>query len=172
MNTITKRLHADTAAVAFNKHCPQSWKARPYLKSRARNGVFNACKFTYKNGMIAILMDCDKPLGDGFQVQFHSFTGAFGDYIVAIQKAMYHILGSLRDEDLGNAAEVVPFSLAASDVAFSLRKDGSVIYLALVNEDGSTRIGTTGFAGDYTRTDENSQVAPDDELSTIADDLL
>lgn len=76
-------LAADEVSKAFNTNPPTGWKARPYMKLRSQTGVFNAVNFSYKNGMVALLMDCSVPFGRGFQIKFTSVHGSFGDYLYA-----------------------------------------------------------------------------------------
>lgn len=161
------RLLADTVAKAFNDTCPAHWRARAYLKNRAASGVFNACKFTYKGGMVQILMDCDVPIGEGFQIKFQNFTASFGDYIVAIQKGLYQVLCRLRDAEL---APNVPDILSPSDIMFGLRKDGAVTYLSIyAGATGAVihNAASDGGARELIRTNDESQVDDPD-----VDDLL
>jgi hypothetical protein len=159
------RLLADHVAKAFNEICPSHWRARAYLKNRS-TGVFNACKFTYKGGMVQLLMDCDVPIGQGFQIKFQNFTASFGDYIVAIQKALYQVLSKLHDADM---APNVPELLSPSEIMFGLRKDGAVVYLVIFSQDGEgvSQLNGPG-ANELTYSDDESQVA--DEIDT--DELL
>lgn len=126
------KLQADVVAKAFNDKCPSHWKARPYLHAR-QSGTFNAASFAYKGGMVSFLMDCDKPVGAGFQIKFVSYTGAFGDYLSAIQKGLYHILSILRDAEL---APNVPDLISPSEIMFGVRKDGAINYLVVFSADG------------------------------------
>lgn len=160
------RILADHVAKAFNEVCPSHWRARAYLKNRS-SGVFNACKFTYKGGMIQLLMDCDAPLGQGFQVKFMNFTSSFGDYLVAIQKALYQVLTKLRDQDMYD--DEIPEILSPSEIMFGLRKDGAVVYLIIFSlGEGVIALNTGGTTRELEYTDEESQVPPE----TDVDDLL
>lgn len=151
MQTLT----ADKVADAFNDRTPEHWRARPYLKGR-NNGVFNAVSFTYRRGLIRLLMDCDAPLGRGFQVKFEKHMASFGDYTNAIQKALYMVLASLRDAGL---APEVAADLEPRQIGFSIHKDGTVIYVG-VGLDGTP----FGYGAGHVFGDGTEKIAVDDIL--------
>lgn len=153
-------MNADIVAKVFNQAKINNWRARAYLKGRT-NGVFNAVSFSYKGGMVQLLMDCDKPLGSGFQIKFQQYTGSFGDYVAAIQKALYKVLTTLRDSEVKTE---VPEDLSLNDIAFALRKDGAITYLRLTDPNPPM------FGDELTYTDEEDQ-RPEHELLDV-DELL
>jgi hypothetical protein len=91
----------DTVAKAFREHCPRNWKARPYMTTKRASGVFNAVSFSYKNGLISFVMDCDYDLGTSFTVIFNQVSrSTFKDFCNAIQKGLFRIIDALNKAGL------------------------------------------------------------------------
>lgn len=122
----------DTVAVAraFNERAPSNWKARPYSASHRQSGVVNGVSFAYKGGMVSFVMDCDKPVGAGFQVKFTGHIGVFGDFLASIQRGLAHIMTRLDAAGFPMAVEV-PADLSPNRIQVAMRKDGAVIHIAV-----------------------------------------
>lgn len=140
----------DHVAKVFNENAPGGWKARASCRIRSNTTMHNAVSFTYRGGAVQFLMDCDLPLGEGFQIKFTGATASFGDFMAAIQRGIGYILVALR-------GKVEPFpdlpdTVNPRDLELGIRKDGKVMYVR--------------FAGVYEPSEQEKY------LSTIsADDL-
>jgi hypothetical protein len=133
----------DDAAQAFNADdANRNWSARVSCRNRT-SGIINAVSFTYRGGLISIVMDCDCPLGERFTIRFERHTASFGDYLAAIQKGLYRILSSLARAGLASEARGL---MSYTQIEFAMRKDGKVTFIRWLPGDG--------------------------EKSSIADDLL
>lgn len=92
--------------------------------------------------MVSFILDCDRPFGDGFQVKFHNFNGAFGDFLAAIQRGLCVILLKLKEAKLDLD---IPLDLAPAQLCVGLRKDGNVHYISIVGIDGVGQLVSTKY---------------------------